>query len=92
MPAERLSMRKIREVLRLRAQGWSDRKIARSVNVNRTAVRRMRERAEEAGVSWPLPEALADSALEALLYPPIPHPSIQPRCPERILGSLCHSC
>ena len=79
MPAERLSMRKIREVLRLRAQGLSDRKIARSVNVSRTAVRRMRERAEEAGVGWPLPEELADSALEALLYPPIPHPSIQPR-------------
>ena len=66
MPAERLSMRKIREVLRLRAQGWSDRKIARSVNVSRTAVRRMRERAEEAGVSWPLPEALADRALVAV--------------------------
>lgn len=79
MPAERLSMRKIREVLRLRAQGWSDRKIARSVNVSRTAVRRMRERAENADVSWPLPEGLADSALEALLYPPIPHPSIRPR-------------
>jgi len=79
MPAERLSMRKIREVLRLRAQGLLDRKIARSVNVSRTAVRRMRERAEEAGVSWPLPEELSDSALEALLYPPIPYPSIQPR-------------
>jgi transposase len=79
MPAERLSMRKIREVLRLQAQGLSDRKIARSVNVSRTAVRRMRERAEEAGVGWPLPEELADSALEALLYPPILHPSIQPR-------------
>jgi len=39
----------------------------------------MRERAEAAGVSWPLPEELADSALEALLYPPISHPSIQPR-------------
>ncbi len=33
MPAERLSMRKIREVLRLRAQGRSDRQVARSANL-----------------------------------------------------------
>jgi len=72
-------MRKIREVLRLRAQGLSDREIARVVGGGRTTVARIRLRAEEVGLSWPLPEGLSDSALEALLYPPIPHPSIQPR-------------
>ena len=53
MPAKRLSMRKIKEVLRLRARGCSDREVARSVNVARTTVRRIRRRAEEAGLSWP---------------------------------------
>ena len=39
MPAERLSMRKVREVLRLKyACGASERVIARSVGIGRTAV------------------------------------------------------
>jgi len=79
MPAERLSMRKIREVLRLRAQGWSDREVARSVKVARTTVRRIRARAEAVGLTWPLPEDLTESALEALLYPPPPPPGLYPR-------------
>jgi transposase len=79
MPAERLSMRKIREVLRLRAQGCSDREIARSVNVSRTTVRRIRARAAVVGLGWPLPEDLTESALEALLYPPPPIPGLHPR-------------
>lgn len=79
MPAERLSMRKIKEVLRLRAQGWSDREVARSVNVARTTVRRIRRKAEEAGLSWPLPEELTESALEAQLFPSPPPPGIHPR-------------
>ena len=76
MPAERLSMRKIREVLRLRAQGRSDRQVARSANLSRTTVRRIRARADAAGLSWPLPEDLTESALEELLYPPSPPPPL----------------
>lgn len=79
MPAKRLSMRKIKEVLRLRAQGRSDREVARSVKVARTTVRRIRRRAEEAGLSWPLPDDLSESALEALLFPAHPPPGIHPR-------------
>jgi len=79
MAAKRLSMRKIREVLRLRAQKCSDRDIARSVNTSRTTVRRIRERAEEAGLAWPLPEDLTESALEARLFPPHPPPGVYPR-------------
>jgi transposase len=70
MAAKRLSMRKIKEVLRLRAQGLSNRAIARGLNIPRTTVRRYRRRAEEAGLSWPLPEGLTESALEARLFPP----------------------
>lgn len=65
-------MRKIKEVLRLRARGLSDRAIAGSLGIPRTTVRRYRQRADEAGVSWPLPEGLTESALEALLFPPSP--------------------
>ncbi len=72
-------MRKIKEVLRLRAQGRSDREVARSVKVARTTVRRIRRRAEGAGLSWPLPDDLTESALEALLFPPHPPPGIHPR-------------
>jgi len=67
-------MRKIKEVLRLRAQGLSDRVIGRSLQIPRTTVRRYRQRAEEAGVSWPLAEGLTESALEAQLFPPSPAP------------------
>ena len=69
MAAKRLSMRKIKEVLRLRAQGLSDRAIAQSLKLPRTTVRRYRQRAEEADIGWPLPEGLTDSALEDRLSP-----------------------
>src|SRR4051794_34261417 len=73
MPGERLSMRKIREVLRLRfAQGLSQRAIGISLRLSTGAVNACLSRARLAGLSWPLPEALDDSHLEALLYPPPP--------------------
>jgi len=72
VPAKRLSMRKIREVLRLGAEGLSDRTIAESVRLPRTTVRRYRRRAREAGVSWPLPKGMLESELEARLFPPAP--------------------
>jgi len=62
VPAERLSMRKIREILRLRrAKKLGQREVANSVGVSPATV---------AGLSWPLPEMLDDEALESLLYPP----------------------
>ena len=77
-------MRKIKEVLRLRAQGRSDREVARSVKTARTTVRRIRKRAA-AGLSWPLPEDLTESGLEELLFPPRTAPGIYlrsaPDCP-----------
>ena len=79
MSAKRLSMRKIREVLRLKAQGLSDRKVARSVKAARATVRRIRMRAEAAELGWPLPDDLTESALEALLFPPHPPPGTHQR-------------
>ena len=65
-------MRQIREVLRLEAEGLSDRAIAESLRLPRTTVRRYRRRAREAGLVWPLPEGLLESELEARLFPPAP--------------------
>jgi len=66
-------MRKIREVLRLRfAQGLSQRAIGRSLGISTWVVIACLSRARSAGVGWPLPEGLDDTALEALLYPPPP--------------------
>jgi transposase len=73
MPGERLSMRKIRELLRLRfAQGLSQRAIGTSLRISTGAVNACLRRARLAGLSWPVPEGLDDSQLEALLYPPPP--------------------
>ena len=70
MPANRLSMRKIKEVLRLKwVNNLSDRKIAQSCNISRPAVVKYIERAEQAGLSWPLPESCTDAELERLLFP-----------------------
>ena len=73
MPGKRLSMRRIKEVLRLKWEvGLSGRVIARSCGIGRTTVREYVHRAVRAGLSWPLPEALTDSALERLLFAPPP--------------------
>ncbi|MGH2718963.1 MAG: helix-turn-helix domain-containing protein, partial [Actinomycetota bacterium] len=51
-------MRKLEEVLRLRAAGMSIRLIAESTGAGRTTVYEYLARADAAGVSWPLPEGL----------------------------------
>ena len=70
MPTERLSMRRIRQVLQLHfgAQA-SSRVIAREVGVGRTTVQDYLTRASAAGLGWPLPPDLPDEALEQRLFP-----------------------
>src|ERR1700747_1062990 len=73
MPAERESMRQIREVLRLRlASELPQRAIAKSLGLSQGAVSGYLSRARAAGVRWPLPAELDDVQLEALLFPPSP--------------------
>jgi transposase len=70
MPVERISMRKISEVLRLHfAQGLSGRAIARSISAAPGTVQDYIGRAKAAGLGWPLPPGTSDEALEAMLYP-----------------------
>lgn len=72
MAQPRLSMRKVREVLRLKfAAGLSDRQIAASVAMARSTVQECLRRAVAANVPWPVPDSLDDAQLEALLYPPV---------------------
>ncbi len=64
-------MRKVTEVLRLKwANGFSERKIARSCGMARSTVAEYLRRAKEAGLTWPLPEGLDDASLERQLFPP----------------------
>ena len=69
MGAERLPMRRIREVLRLKHEGLSHRAIARSCGVGVGTVSEYVRRAAEAGVAWPLPAELDEAALEARFFP-----------------------
>ena len=62
-------MRKITEVLRLRAEcGWSYQRIAAALNISKTAAHRLAVRASEAGISWPLPDGVDEDGLVRLLY------------------------
>lgn len=70
MPAERTSMRTIKEVLRLKYEsGLSLRQIAQSLSIGLGTVSLHLSRAKEAKLSWPLPVDLDDSKLEGLLFP-----------------------
>jgi transposase len=73
MAMTRISMRKIREVLRLRWElGMKQDDIAASCGVARSTVGDYLRRGELAKLTWPLAPALVDdAALEALLYPKI---------------------
>ena len=70
MAREKLSMRKITEVLRLsQEQKLSIRAIARSCRVARSTVADYMGRARVAGLTWPLPEGMNEEKLEVLLFP-----------------------
>ncbi len=70
MAAERLSMRKIVEVLRLTFEvGLSRRQIARICSMAHSTVCEYLKRFERAGLAWPLPAELDQAALEARLFP-----------------------
>ncbi len=61
-------MRQVSEVLRLNAEGFSHRKIARSVGLGKTTVKDYLERAASAKISWPLPADIDAAELEARLF------------------------
>jgi transposase len=69
MPAQRLTMRRIRELLRLHyGAGASARGIARELGVSRSTVQEYLARATAAGLTWPLADEITDGVLEERLF------------------------
>ncbi len=70
MPAERISMRLIKDVLRLKFEAkLSQRQIARGLNIGLGSVSTYLKRAKEADISWPLPNDMDETALERVFFP-----------------------
>ena len=68
MPAQRLPMRQVREVLRLKhAASFSERGIAASLGISRTTVAEYLRRAAVVGITWPVPDELDDAEREQRL-------------------------
>ena len=82
MPQNRVTMRKIREILRL---AWScnqtRQSISDSCSIGKTTVTDTLYRASAAGLSYPLPADLDDERLERLLYPQHPRAITSRRTP-----------
>lgn len=84
MPGERLSMRKISELPRLRwEQHLPQRVITNRPRLSQASVSDYLSRARRAGLTRPLPDGLDDVRLEALLFPLPPDvPFEQPPVPD----------
>jgi len=70
MTQERLTLRKIREILRLKEAGLSNRAIARACKVSNSTVGEYLRRAQSAGLAWPLPKGMGEDELFEKLFPP----------------------
>ncbi len=70
MPTKRLSMRKLRDILRLRLDSkLSLRQIKNSLRISLGAVQKIASQAEEMGLDWASMEPLSDQELARLFYP-----------------------
>ena len=94
MPAKRLSMRKIKEVLRLKFElQLKNREIARSCSIPHSSVANYLRRAGAAGLTWPLPPELDDAALEQRLLGETVRPAARDIAPPNFASihqELCH--
>jgi transposase len=73
-------MRRIRDLLRLKFEnGLSSRVIAASLGISKGAVGDYLQQIQVAGLSWPLPDDMTDTALERLLFPGQPKTPVVPR-------------
>jgi len=68
MSRKKLSMRKVREVARLKACGLSNRQIAKSCGIARSTVADYLKRLSKACLKWPFPPELTEEALDARLF------------------------
>ena len=69
MPAERVAMRDVRAIIRLKfLSSLTTSEIARRLGLARSTARETLSRFESSDLIWPLPEGLNDEGLEAALY------------------------
>lgn len=64
-----MTMTRYREILRLHGLGNPIGEIAAAAGCHRNTAKRVIEKAEAAGLEWPLPEELGDAQLSRILYP-----------------------
>src|SRR5436190_17576738 len=92
LPARRLSVRKIKEVLRLRFEvGLGLRQIARSCSIGLGTVHEYLQRAEAVGVTWPLGEDWDEDRLEAALFGGPPRARPVPALVSKISTIAAHA-
>jgi transposase len=83
MPNIRLSMRQIREVMRLHFEcGWNKREVARALKMSSTAVWEYIQRAKRAQLSFERVREMSDDALDRLLFPPSPPSKVKRPMPN----------
>ena len=71
MPTNRITMRRIREVLRLHLQaGLSYNEVGRALKISKSVVGKYVSLARAAGVDWDLAQTLSDEDLDARLFRP----------------------
>lgn len=69
MPTEKVSMRKIKEVLRLNHERVGNREIARRLNISAGSVSNYLARARSAGLVWPLSDEWSEDKIYNVLFP-----------------------
>ena len=75
MAGERVSMRSVRQLLRLAWEAkQSQAAVGRACGLSKGAVNKYLRLAALAGLKWPLPENLDDEALDRLVRAPNPPP------------------
>ncbi len=83
MPAKRISMRKLKEILRLKHEGGMGvRSIARCLGLSHSTVIDYLRRARDAALSWPLPEGITEEVLEDKLFAKSATPKAQRPVPN----------
>ncbi len=71
MSALPISMRKLKDVLRLKYEaGLSQRQIVRALHLSLGVVNKYLNAAQAAGITWPLPETFSEAQLRRSFFPP----------------------
>lgn len=84
MPVHPISMRKLKEVLRLKYEAeLSQRQIAAALGLSLGVVNKYLNAAQAVQLGWPLPDDLSEAELRRRLFPPESFPHSMPRaCPD----------